>query len=148
MRHARYAVANYFVRMAMDGETISVFGDGQVMRDYLYIDDAVDAFIRAADAASIDSRVYNVGRSEPTTLIELVDEIILAAGSGAWEFAPYTHERKAQEPGDFYSDISRIGDELRWKPTTDLSDGLRQTVEFYEANSSHYWDRSGKAVTV
>jgi UDP-glucose 4-epimerase len=148
MQHGRFGVLNYFVRLAMDGETIKVFGDGMTLRDYLYVDDAVEAFLRAAlEQAPGESPVFNVGRPVPTSLRELVETIIDVAGTGSWELAPFSAERKAQEPGDFYSDVSRIGERLLWQPRTELRDGLEQTIDYYRNRRASYWQREEAAVT-
>ena len=141
MRHGAYGVLNYFVRLAMDGDEIQVFGDGSVLRDYLYVDDAVSAMLLAARETADETRVYNVGRSTPTSLLELVTEVIRAAGAGSWTFAPPSEERRAQEPGDFYSDVRRIRDALGWAPTVELEDGLARTVAYYEDCREAYWPR-------
>jgi UDP-glucose 4-epimerase len=148
MQHGRFGVLNYFVRLAMDGETLKVFGDGSTLRDYIYVDDAVDAILRAAlEHTPGDSPVYNVGRPEPTSLLELVQTIIEVAGTGDWELAPFSAERKAQEPGDFYSDISRIEAALGWSPTISLRDGLARTIEYYDTRRAAYWPREEATVT-
>lgn len=144
MRHGAYGVLNYFVRLAMDGETIQVFGDGSVLRDYLYVDDAVEAMLLAAGEDSEQTRVYNVGRPTPTSLLELVKAIIRAAGTGSWTFAPVSEERKAQEPGDFYSDVTRIRDALGWEPTIELDEGLARTVAYYDDCRAAYWPQPGQ----
>ncbi len=139
MKHPRYGVVNWFTRLAIDGETIKVFGDGKILRDFLYIDDAVEAIMQSALAPGAVGEVLNVGIDQPTNFIELAETVIDAAGSGSWEFAPFTPERKAQEPGDFYSDISKIAKLAGWRPRTSLRDGLRQTVAYYRAHKRHYW---------
>ena len=139
MKHPRYGVVNWFARLAIDGETIKVFGDGKILRDFLYIDDAVEAIMLSALAPEAVGQVLNVGIDQPTNFIELAETLIEVAGSGAWEFAPFTPEREAQEPGDFYSDISKIRRLVGWQPRTSLREGLRQTIEFYRANKRHYW---------
>ncbi len=143
MRHPRYGVVNWFVRQAIDGATIKVFGDGKIRRDFLFIDDAVEAIMMSAVSPAAVGEVLNVGIDKPTDFIELADTLIEVAGSGRWEFSPFTPERKAQEPGDFYSDISKIRRLVGWQPRTALRDGLRQTVEFYRDHKAHYWDSDG-----
>jgi UDP-glucose 4-epimerase len=139
MQHGKYGVVNYFIRRAMDGDVIEVFGEGSVLRDYLFVSDAVDALVLAAESAGPEGVVYNVGWPSPTSLLELVKAVIDAAGSGHWRFAPYSEERKAQEPGDFYSDISRIRTGLGWEPKVELTEGLRRTVDYYREHRAAYW---------
>lgn len=139
MKHPRYGVVNWFVRLAVDDETIKVFGDGQILRDFLYIDDAVEAILMCALEPQAIGEILNVGIDQPTNFVELAETLIEVAGTGRWEFAPFSPERKAQEPGDFYSDITKIRTLVGWDPHTSLRDGLRETVEFYRAHKHHYW---------
>jgi UDP-glucose 4-epimerase len=139
MRHARYGVANWFVRLALDGQTIPIFGDGSILRDFLYVDDCVDAILRCALEPTAIGEVLNVGVDRPTTFLALAKSLVAVAGSGRWEFAPFSAERKAQEPGDFYSDINKIGRLVGWRPRTSLEDGLERTVQYYRAHREHYW---------
>jgi UDP-glucose 4-epimerase len=145
MKHSHYGVANWFVRLAIDDATIRVFGDGRIQRDFLYIDDCVDALLLSALSDAARGEVLNVGIDQPTTFLELVQTLLRVAGSGRWEFAPFTPERKAQEPGDFFSDISKIRRLVGWEPKTSLEDGLRQTVEYYRAHQRHYWSPEAAA---
>jgi UDP-glucose 4-epimerase len=138
MRHSRYGVANWFVRLALDGGVIPVFGDGKILRDFLYVDDCVEAILLAAGSDAALGEVLNVGGGEPTTFREVAET--LAALTGArWEFAPFSAERKAQEPGDFYSDVRKIGRVLGWRPRTPLGEGLEKTIAFYRVNRAQYW---------
>src|SRR4030067_1123308 len=123
MYHHRFGVANWFIRLAIDGGTIKVFGDGSILRDFLYIQDTVDAILKAALCEEAYGEVFNVGVDKPISFLELVKTIIDVAGSGNWEFAPFTPERAAQEPGDFYSDISKAKAVIRWEPKTDIREG-------------------------
>jgi len=140
MLHPRYGVVNWFVRLAVDDDTIKVFGDGQIKRDFLYVDDCVDAILACALTDTAYGEVLNVGVDHPTNFVELANTLIEVVGSGRWEFAPFSPERKAQEPGDFYSDITKIKRITGWQPTTPLPDGLRSTVAFYRKFKHHYWD--------
>ena len=141
MKHPRYGVVNWFVRLALDNETIKVFGDGKILRDFLYIDDAVEAIMMCALESKAVGEVFNIGIDVPTNFIELAEAVIEAAETGRWEFAPFSPERKAQEPGDFYSDISKIRRVVGWEPRTCLRHGLRETVEFYRRYKHQYWSK-------
>jgi UDP-glucose 4-epimerase len=139
MLHSRFGVANWFIRQAIDGETIRVFGDGQILRDFLYVQDCVDAILMAASSEQAYGEVLNVGDDKASSFLELAKVAIEEAGSGDWEFASFTEERAAQEPGDFYSDISKIRRIVGWEPTTSLRAGVKQTVDFYRHNKPQYW---------
>ncbi|OGP84130.1 MAG: NAD-dependent dehydratase [Deltaproteobacteria bacterium RBG_13_65_10] len=140
MKHSRFGVANWFVRLALDNEMIKVFGDGKILRDFLYVDDCVEAILVAAAHEDAVGEIFNVGVDTPTTFLDLARTLIEVSGSGRWEFAPFTVERKAQEPGDFYSDITKIRKRLGWEPATPLDEGLRRTVEYYRKHKHHYWE--------
>jgi UDP-glucose 4-epimerase len=139
MRSPNFGVANWFVRLAIDDDTIKIFGDGSIKRDFLYVDDCVDAMVRCAAEPTAHGGVFNVGAGDHTTFKAFAEDLIRIAGAGRWEFAPFTPERAAQEPGDFYSDIARIRSVVGWEPRTALADGIRRTVDWYRAHKAHYW---------
>ena len=87
----------------------------------------------------VRGEILNVGVDHPSTFLELAETLVRVAGSGRWEFAPFTAERKAQEPGDFYSDIAKIRAATGWSPTTTLERGLERTVAYYRKHRAHYW---------
>ena len=140
MRHPRYGVVNWFVRLALDDATIKVFGKGDLMRDFLFVDDCVDALIASATTDAAIGEIFNVGWDTPSTFLELTQMLISLSGTGRWEFAPFSPERAAQEPGHYYSDISRIREKLGWEPRTSLEEGLKRTLSYYRQHRAHYWE--------
>jgi len=148
MRHSRFGVCNWFVRLAMDNQKIQVFGDGSILRDFCYVEDCVNAILQVAITPAAYGEIFNVGSDIPVSFLELVKTIIQVAGRGQWQFAEFSPERKAQEPGDFYSDISKINRYTGWKPTTSLEDGLARTIEFYAHNQAHYWESESRSEAV
>lgn len=139
MKHSRFGVANWFIRQAIDGETIKVFGNGTILRDFLCVDDTVDAIWMCALCDKAYGEVFNVGHDKPSGFLELAKAIIKIAESGQWEFAPFTPERAAQEPGDFYSDITKIKKIVGWQPKTSLEKGLERTIDYYRQYKRFYW---------
>lgn len=148
MLSSRFGVANWFVRVAMDNDEIQVFGDGSILRDFCYVDDTVDAILQSAITQEAYGEIFNVGSDIPVSFLELVKTIIAVTKRGSWKFAEFSPERKAQEPGDFYSDISKIDRIVGWRPTTPLADGLAKTVEYYENYRDHYWQKPDKKTRV
>jgi UDP-glucose 4-epimerase len=139
MKHSRFGVVNWFVRQAIDNETIKVFGDGTILRDFLYIDDCVDAILLSGITDEAVGEIMNVGVNVPANFLQLVTLLIETAGAGHWEFAEFSSERRAQEPGDFYSDISKIKRITGWTPKVNLQEGLRKTIEYYRLYKHYYW---------
>ncbi len=139
MRTPHYGVANWFIRQALDGETLRVFGDGSLLRDFLYVDDAVDAMLRSAAVEGAYGRIFNVGRDTPVTILDFVKKVLEVAGTGRWEYAPFSPERAAQEPGSYYSDITRIRETVGWIPATEMGEGIRRTVAYYREHRAQYW---------
>ena len=139
MMHAKFGVVNWFIKLAMMDETITVFGDGKILRDFLYIDDCVNAILETAVSNKAYGKTFNVGNSQHCTILDLVKTILKVVDSGKSEFVPFTKERAAQEPGDFYPDISKIKKLVSWQPLISLKDGLRRTAEYYRKYQKEYW---------
>ncbi len=139
MKHDEYGVFNWFIRKAMDNEEISIFGDGRILRDYLYVDDLTEALIKIAECEQAYGDVYNVGTGIPLSFIEIAGKIIGTAGSGKIKYTKFTSERKALEPGDYYADISKITKLSGWKPVVSLESGIERTIDYYRKHKSAYW---------
>ncbi len=139
MVHDEYGVLNWFIRKAIDDETLPVFGDGRILRDFLYVDDLVDCFLRVAACEAAYGEVFNVGSGLPISFIDLAKKIVKVADTGKVAFTEFTQERKEVEPGDYYTDISRIKRVVGWTPQTPLEEGLKRTIEFYRKHKKEYW---------
>ena len=86
-----------------------------------------------------DLEIINVGDDRPGSFLQLAQAMIKVAGEGGWEFAEFTPERLAQEPGDFYSDIGKARRLLGWEPRIPIDEGLSRTFAYYRAHRAHYW---------
>jgi len=136
---ARQTFLGYWLRLAIEGRTIQVFGDGLQRRDFTYVDDAVRAFMLAAARDEARGRVYNLGSDEVVNLRELAELLVELNGAGTFEIVPFPEDRKAIDIGDFYADFAKIERELGWRPAVDLREGLRRTLEYYRAQARFYW---------
>lgn len=126
-----YGIANRFIQAAVRGEKITLFGEGEQSRDYLFIDDLVDAFLQAGCTEAARGRVYNIGDREAVSLMELAQLAVSAAGRGEIVKVPWPEEYRVIETGDYRSDIDLAREELGWCPSTGLRDGIARTVDFY-----------------
>lgn len=139
MLHSHFGVVNWFVRQILDGKPIPLFGDGSILRDLVYVDDAVRACLMGAATPEAYGMVFNVGDDRPVSFLQLAQTMVRVAGEGSYRFVEFTPERKAQEPGDFYSDIRRARTVLGWSPLVSLEEGLARTFAYYREYRQHYW---------
>lgn len=138
MKHPRQGVLNWFLRQIMDGETITLFGTGEQIRDINFVDDVVSAFLFAGSSDQSWGEVYNLGGT-PVSLKDFVAEAIETLGRGQFEITPFPPERKAIEIGDYIADCSKIKSSLNWSPQISLSEGIKKTFKFYEKYKQQYW---------
>ena len=138
IRHNRQGFFGWFVKKAVLGETIELFGDGLQKRDFDYVDDVVDAFLRAGAMEQADGQVFNLGGDEPVSLKDLAKLMIDVAGRGEWKVTPFPEERKKIDIGDFYADASRIREVLGWEPRVKLREGVERTLAYYTQHKEHY----------
>ena len=139
MRHSQFGVVNWFVRLALEGRPIPIFGSGRILRDFLYVDDCVEALLAAAREPAAVGEILNVGHDRSSTFLEVAETLRDLVPGTAIEFTDFTPERRAQEPGDFVSDIAKIRRLLGWEPSVSLRDGLARTVEFYRTRRAEYF---------
>lgn len=139
MRHSKYSMINWFIRQAMEGKVIKVFGDGSQIRDYIYVDDLADAFVCAAVQEKCLGEVFNVGSGVGTTFREMVDCVIAAVGSGQVACVPWPKDYVNVETGDYVADIAKIRMAASWAPQVFLAEGIARTVSYYRDNSRAYF---------
>jgi UDP-glucose 4-epimerase len=138
IKHNRQGFIAWFIRLAIEDAEIQIYGDGTQRRDFVYVDDAADAFLRAGADDICDGQVFNVGGLEPIAHRELVELLTSVAGSGRFRLVEWPPEKKVIDIGDFYADSSLIARTLQWRPVTPLREGLTRTVEFYRRHFQHY----------
>jgi UDP-glucose 4-epimerase len=139
MKHGKYGILNWFVRLALDDAEITLYGDGSQLREYVYIDDMVDAFLLAGASDEANGEVFNIGSDRQIPFGDLTRLIIELAGSGKLTLVPWPPERKVIESGDFSADWTKFNRSFGWRPQIALEDGLQRTIDFYRANKQHYW---------
>ena len=139
MMHDEYGVFNWFIKKALDNEPLPVFGDGTIIRDFLYIDDLVECMLMTACTPGAIGEVFNVGSGMPVTFRDLAEKIVHIAGSGSYTFTAFTKERAEVEPGDYWADITKIGRVVGWEPKISLEEGIRRTIAFYRQYRQYYW---------
>jgi len=138
MKHHKQGIINWFVRQALDGKEISIFGDGKQIRDCNYVDDVVHALLLAGASHKTNGQAYNIGGTH-ADLEEIVKTIIKQNDGGHYKFVPFPKESKAIEIGDYIADYAKIKNNLGWMPKIMLEDGLKRTIEYYKKHKEQYW---------
>ena len=128
-----YGVINRMIHQAIADRPITIYGDGAQQRDYIHVEDVVEALVVLAASPQANRRAYNVASGTGISLIDLAKRIIGAAGAGRIEHVEWPELAKQIETGDFVADITRIRDELGWQPRIPLDAGIEKTIAFYRA---------------
>jgi UDP-glucose 4-epimerase len=140
IKHNRQGFIGWFIRQAIEDREIQIYGDGSQQRDFVFVDDAADAFLRAGASNACNGEVFNVGGEEAISHRDLVSLLIDAAGSGSVRFVEWPPEKKQIDIGSFYTDSTKFRQTVGWRPQMRLDDGLRQTIAFYRQHMPHYLD--------
>jgi len=150
MKDSGQGVLNWFIRQALENKNLELWGGGEVLRDFIYADDVSDALLLAMSSEKSDGQAYNIGAyrkkqglyeslgSNITTIKSAAELVIGIAGSGKIKIINYPEDRKSLEPGHFYSDSSKIYQDLGWEPKTSFQQGLKKTIDFYKLNLKKY----------
>jgi UDP-glucose 4-epimerase len=126
-----YGVINRLIHLAIDDQPLTLYGDGAQQRDYVFVDDVVDALLLLGNSDASDGRVYNVGSGRGTSMLEVARLIAEIAGGGRIQHVPWPPLAEQIETGDFVADVSRIREELGWAPRVSLREGIERTVAHY-----------------
>lgn len=137
IKNARQGFIGWFANRAILGETIKLFGTGEQIRDFTYVDDAVDAFCLAALTPQCYGKYYNLG-GEKATLRKTAELLIKYSGKGQLEIVPFPEERKKIDIGDFYGSYENFHNDTGWQPKVDLSYGLQKMVDYYQLYKQYY----------
>lgn len=137
VKDARQTFLGIWVRLLVEGKPFEVWG-GEQLRDFTYVEDAVDAFLLAATHDDAPGMVFNLGSDTVVSLLDTARLLIAAAGEGEFLVKEFPGERKKIDIGDYYSDFSLIRERLGWRPRTELEKALGLTVAFYREHLPHY----------
>ena len=127
----RYGIVNWFIHEALHGHTLTVYGDGEQLRDYIHVDDAVDAMLTAGLAPEADGKIFNVGSGRGVSFVEMAEHIIRSAGRGRVKHVEWPADAALVETGDFVADTSLIAASLGWKARIPLESGIEDVIARY-----------------
>lgn len=137
IKDARQTFLGIWIKLLVQGQPFEVWG-GEQLRDFSFVDDAVQAFLLAGAVDGANGQAMNLGGGPPVSLNELAELLIQAGGGGDFVVRQFPAERQRIDIGDYYSDDSQARKLLGWQPRVDLAEGLKRSVEFYRANLERY----------
>lgn len=137
VKDARQTFLGIWIRLLVERKPFEVW-NGRQMRDFTYVDDAVEALLMTAESEEANGQVFNLGGNCVISLKDLADLLIEVNGGGDYIVRPFPSDRKRIDIGDYYADFSLIRSVLGWNPKVLLREGLMKTLEFYRENLDHY----------
>jgi UDP-glucose 4-epimerase len=139
MGHSRQGFINWFVRLAIEGREFRLYGDGSQLRDLVYVDDTVEAFLVAGLQREQQGVAFNIGSGRAASLREIAETLVELTGRGSLTYVPFPEEARRIEIGDYVADTRLSRERLGWQARTSLREGLQATCAYYEAHRRHYW---------
>ena len=139
VKHARQGFIGWFIKQVIDGEEIQLFGDGQQLRGFNYIDDVVEALLIAGTNNQLVGDYFNLGGERPVTLEAFVQLLIRIAGQGSYRLVPFPSDKKAIDIGSVYTSAAKFTAATGWEAKITLEEGLQRTVEYYRQYREQYW---------
>ena len=126
-----------FLRRALLGQDLELYGGGGQRRDFNYVADVVDALVRAATGPGLAGHIFNLGHPQNHSIAELA--CILGDLTGCVARAiPFPAELQAIDIGDYSGDFGRFERATGWRPEIDLAVGLERTVAFFREHAEEY----------
>ena len=126
------SVVAKFIRQALDGETLEVYGDGTQTRDFIYIDDLIDALILSSHVDNIGGEAFQIASGIETTVGEMTDNLIhVMKQYGIKDIKVINGETRIGDVTRNYSDTTKAKQRLNWQPKVSQEEGLLKTVEYF-----------------
>ncbi len=138
MQHDGQGFLNWFIREGLLGNEILVYGEGSQQRDFLYVEDVVEALLLAGTSEACVGKAFNLASGTSITVAEAARAVAEATGT-TWRKAPFPPEYASVEPGDIELDASLFRETLGWEPRWDFHAGLMETIVFYRQHGNHYF---------
>jgi UDP-glucose 4-epimerase len=139
MKHSKYGIVNWFIRLALEGKPLTVFGEGLQQRDYIFNEDLAQAFLEVALTPGTAGEVYNVGSGTGTPFIDMARLVAEVVPGTQVVQVEWPAERYFVETGHYISNLEKITAATAWRPRTPLKEGIARTVAFYRENRAYYW---------
>ena len=129
---------NYFIGLALQNKTITVFGDGKQLRNVLFVDDAVDGLILASQTDKTNGETFFAVSDIHYSVDEIARQTVRYIGAGNVKYVDWPAGRKITDVGDAVISNKKIKEYISWSPQYNLESGLVKTKEYYESCLDKY----------
>lgn len=139
MKHSKYGVVNWFIKLGLEGISLPIFGDGKQKRDYIFVEDIAECMLSILKVKNPEWRVFNLGSGVGTRFCDMAKFVVDALKGAKIEFKEWPKDRYFVETGDYISNIDRIKNVSGWAPKTPMIEGVRKTIEYYQKYRRYYF---------
>ncbi len=137
IKDARQTFLGIWIRLLLENKPFEVWG-GDQLRDFTYVDDAIEAFLLAGGSEQANGQIFNLGGNRVISLKDLAALLVQVNGSGSYVVRPYPADRKPIDIGDYYADFEQIQSHLGWEPKVSLPEALDRAVRYFRDNLQNY----------
>jgi nucleoside-diphosphate-sugar epimerase len=137
VKDARQTFLGIWIRLLLEGKPFEVW-NGNQLRDFTYVDDAVDAFLMAAGSDKAYGSVMNLGGDRVISLRDLAELLVRINGKGEYVAREFPADRKRIDIGDYYANFELVRRRLGWEPKVPLDEALKRTLVYYEKYLDKY----------
>ena len=137
VKDARQTFIGLWLRDLIEGKPFEVW-EGAGLRDFTYVDDAVEALLLAACQPKAQGQAFSLGGGAALSLKDLAGKLVAGFGGGGYALKQFPPERKRIDIGDYQADDRRFRAASGWEPRVPLEEGLKRSLDYYRAHLAHY----------
>jgi len=131
LKHNKYSLPGWFMRLAQEGKPIQIFGNGQQLRDYIYATDVADAFLAVGQLTSTRGEVFNCGSGRSIPFAEMAETIVRVLKKGKIEYVPWPADYERIETGDVNFSVKKILKSTGWRASVSLEEGIERMYNYF-----------------
>ncbi len=131
LKHSKYSLPGWFMRLVIEGRPIRIFGDGNQLRDYIYASDLAEAFMAIALSDFPPGEIFNCGFGQSVPFREMAETVVQVLGKGNIEYVPWPVDYERVETGDIQFDVSKLHRMTGWSPSVSLKEGIERMYRYF-----------------
>lgn len=129
-----FGFINYFIGLALQDQSLTIYGDGEQLRSVIYVQDAVTALALAIQS-TLRGKIWFAGDDRSVSVKELAEIIVGSCGAGRVLHVEWPDDRKLIDVGDIVIDSAEIKEDLGWQPAVSLEAGMQATMQHFRMSS-------------